>query len=88
LIELMQLGLSFADVRRLGYEEALCLLWHAQYRRQLSFIEREAQRIASLTFPDAREQSIALERLELRARTLRERFHRSYSCPAAAPKGT
>lgn len=72
----MRLGLSLAEARRIGMEEALCLLHHGALDEQLLVLDAEAARVASLSLADEQEQRRALTVLEHRAAALAERFYR------------
>ena len=75
LLELMQAGLGYAEARTVGYEEALCLLHHARFERELHTLDAEEARIASLSFADPQEQQRALIALRHKAKALTERFY-------------
>lgn len=76
LLELLRLGLSWGEARSLPAEEVLCLLAHASLRRDLSELEHEAARIASLPFADPHEQQRLLLKLKHAAAGKLQRFHR------------
>jgi hypothetical protein len=77
LLRLLAAGLTWHEARSLSMEDALCLLQHLQLDAALDAIEREADRVASLTLVDEGRQHKRLVALELRARGLIDRFYRS-----------
>ena len=78
LLALLRLGLSYGAARRIGMEEALCLLHHGTLDEELRRIDAEAARVASLSLADEDEQRRALTVLQHRAAAAVDRFYRRY----------
>lgn len=75
LLALLQLNLSLAEARWLGFEETLCLLHHRQLDLQLASLESESARVASLSFADPDAQNRALSALAHRQAALVDKFY-------------
>jgi hypothetical protein len=70
LFDLLHCGLSYAEARSIPYEDALCLLHVHARRAQLSRLDAEAARLASLPLADPHAVQRELRRIELQARAL------------------
>ena len=77
LLALLQLNLSLAEARQLGFEETLCLLQHRKLDLQLEGLEHESARVASLGCADPEAQGRALAVLAHRQAALLEKFYQT-----------
>jgi hypothetical protein len=78
LLDLLACGLGWDEARRVGFEEAQCLLYCHALRRELAALDAESARVASLALADPDEQRRALTALAHRAAALERRFRRDY----------
>ncbi len=74
VLALLSCGLGYSEAQRISYEDALCLLACKAHCDELEWLDREAARIASLSFADPDEQQKHLLALRHRARRAVERF--------------